>query len=307
MVSRKSCLDLPFLCENRAMGVLLVAAILASGVGQAKDDWSVVETTLARKATVRDGVARVNYPRRDLDVRVGDVNIAAGFGMTTWVAFQRMSKHSGDYAMAMGDFVATDAEAPAAQRALLNGGMELSAVHNHLLGEQPGLVYMHFSGQGETAKLASAFLTALKTTGAPLEAPPAPDLTGAPDWSSVEQALGRKGTNNGRVYNVSIPRADKIFEDGEEVHALNGAASSVNFQWLGNWRVALTSDLVLTKDEVRPVVHAMHRNGITITALHNHMLEDEPRTFHMHVWAIGAPATLAKAMAEALDLTDSKK
>lgn len=285
---------------------VLAAALLAAGA-QSSDDWTSVEKALSRKATVRDGVCRVNYPRRDLDVRIGDLKVAAGFGLTTWIAFQRMSKHSSDYAMAMGDFVATDAEAPAAQKALLDGGLEITAVHNHLLGENPGIVYMHFSGQGEADKLASAFLGALGKTGAPTEAPPAPDLTGAPDWTALERALGRKGTNNGRVYNVSVPRADRILEEGEEIHALNGAASSVNFQWIADGKVALTSDLVLAKDEVRPVVHAMHRNGITITALHNHMLEDEPRTFHMHVWATGAPEALAKAMAEALDLTESKK
>lgn len=286
---------------------LLAIAVLALPALGLSQGWDKVAKALGRPGVERDGVYRINYPRRDLSVTVGEIKLAPGFALTTWVAFQPMTGHRSRFAMVMGDFVSTAEELPVAQSALLKGGFEITGVHNHLAGTQPGLIYMHFSAKGDPEELATKFLTALRTTKAPTDAPPAPDLTNAPDWSGLERVLNRKGTNNGRVYNLSVPRADKILEAGEPLMPLNGAASSVNFQSLGEGRCALTTDLILLKDEVRPVVAALHRNGITVTALHNHMLEDEPRTFHLHVWAVGETEKLASAMAEALALTDSKK
>jgi hypothetical protein len=292
--------------------VLIGAAALAPAQG-----WQSVESALGRKGVERDGVYRVTFPRRDLDVRIGDarigdtriggIRIEPAFGLTTWAAFSRMTGHRSRFVMVMGDFVVTDAELPAAQKALLDGGLTVTAVHNHLAGESPSIKYMHFSGRGEPGKLAQALRTALAATGTPSGTPAPAAPVPEPDWTAVESALGVKGTRNGKVLNVGVPRLEKILEEGEELKATNGGASSINFQWIADGRVAVTSDLVLLRNEVQPVIRALYQNGITITALHNHMIEDEPRTFHLHVWAVGDPAKLAQGMAAALALTNSKR
>ncbi len=266
-----------------------------------------IDAVLQRKGSLNGGVYRVTFPRRDLDVRIGTMRLEAGFALTTWAAFVPMAGHQSRFAMLMGDFVATESELPAAQSALLENGIGVTGVHNHVVGERPGIVYMHYSAKGEPAKLAGALLAALKTTGTPLGELSPPKAMREPDWSEVDAILGFKGARNGRVLNVSIPRADPILHEGEPLTAPSGANSSINLQWIEKDLAAITSDLVLIADEVEPVVRALHRAGITVTALHNHMLYDEPRTFHLHAWATGRPAELARGMRSALDRMKVKR
>jgi hypothetical protein len=274
----------------------LVSCLFLAG-GQ---DLTELDRILDRKGTLREDVVRFAFPRSDLHVEIAGVRLEPAFALTTCAAFTPMGKHAPGWGMVMGDFVVTEAELPRAQKALLQGGLTVTGVHNHLAGESPGMLYMHYAGKGELSKLAQALVGALRMTGTPLGPPPAPLDIAAPDWSKVEEILGHTGGRNGRVLNVSVPKPP-IRHEGEPLPIPMGGASSINFQWIEPGKVAVTSDLVLFPDEVEPVVRALHAAEIPITALHNHMVYDEPRTFHLHVFAIGEPEALAAGMRKALN------
>ncbi len=121
------------------------------------------------------------------------------------------------------------------------------------------------------------------------------------DTASITKTLGVAGKVNGGVYQVSVPRAEKIMEHGTEVPPSMGTATAINFQPTGGGKAAITGDFVLTAKEVNPVLRALRENGIEVTAVHNHMLDDEPRLFFMHFWANDDAAKLAKGLRAALD------
>ena len=279
---------------------MLLLFATAAWAGLQGVDTAAIDAVLVRKGTEREGVYRVNFPRRDLNVMVGEVKLEPAFALTTWAAFSPMG-HGSKSAMLMGDFVVTAAELPKAQRALLDGGIRISGVHNHVVGETPQVMYMHYTAKGDAAQLAKALLEALKTTGTPLGELPPPAPSATPDWNEVETILKYKGARNGSVLNLSIPRANAILHEGEALKAPNGANSSLNFQMLADGSAVATSDLVLLADEVDAVIAALHKGGVTVTALHNHMLLDEPRTFHLHTWGMGKPSDLARTFRAALD------
>ena len=210
----------------------------------------------------------------------------------------------------MGDLVLTMDEVNPVMTKLAAGGIEITALHNHLLRNQPFTMYMHVQGLGDPAKLAAALRTALaesKTpfTGAPAaaSAPPAIDL----DTAALDQTLGTKGTNNGGVYQFTIPRAEPIKDDGMEVPPPMGSANAINFQPTGGGKAAITGDFVLIAKEVNPVLSALRDHGIEVTAIHNHMLGDEPHLYFMHFWANDDAIKLAKGIRAALDKTASAK
>jgi len=187
---------------------------------------------------------------------------------------------------------------------LVEGGIEVTALHNHLLRNQPFTMYMHILGQGDPVKLAAALHTALGESKTPLAAaasaqagaPPPIDL----DTAAIDTALGAKGTNNGGVYQFGIPRAEPIKDAGMDVPAAMGSANAINFQPTGGGRAAITGDFVLIAKEVNPVMKALREHGIEVTALHNHMLDEEPRLFFMHFWANDDAKKLAEGLKAAL-------
>jgi len=288
---------------------LSMLAALSMALLQTTFDWSGVSKALGREGTFSDGVYRINFPRADLKVRVGEVEIQPGFGLTTWAAFAPMQGHRGKAVMGMGDFVVTADELPRVQSRLLAANWSITAVHNHLAGEQPQVMYMHFSKIGEAETLAGELRTALAETRTPI-APTMGLSQLLPEtharWQSIQAQLGRKGRENPRVLNLSLPRAEVLKEAGEVLKPSNGGASSVNFQILDAARIAATGDLILLADEVQPVLKALHAAGITVTALHNHMLLDEPRTFHLHFFAAGGDAAIVQGVKEALSRTNLK-
>jgi hypothetical protein len=278
----------------------MLASLVFIALGSAPQEMPELEQVFGRKGIEREGVTRYTFPRRDLNVQCEGVRLEPAFALTTWAAFAKMTGHESKFAMVMGDLVVTEEELPRAQKALLDSGLTITGVHNHISGERPAIMYMHYGGKGEARRLAEAVLAVVKTTGTPTETAPASNVP-PPDWTAVENILGHTGTRNGVVLNVGIPRAG-IQHEGEPLPAPMGASSSVNFQLVSAQRVAVTSDLVLLGDEVDAVVKALHTAGITVTALHNHMIFDDPRTFHLHVFAVGDPAHLARGIKSALDL-----
>src|ERR1700736_720179 len=281
---------------------LTLAALVAAAPGAVfADDWQtqVGEALGKTGSAAPGGIYRVGLPRTDLKVTLDGVELKPGFALGSWLAFERM----GEQGMVMGDLVLTMDEVTPVMTKLAAGGIEITALHNHLLRNQPFTMYMHVQGNGDPTKLAAVLHTALAESKTPLSAAAAPSPTPPPielDTAAIDQTLGAKGTNNGGVYQLGIPRAEPIKDDGMEVPPAMGSANAINFQPTGGGKAAITGDFVLIAKEVNPVLKALREHGIEVTALHNHMLDDEPRLFFMHFWANDDAKKLAEGLKAAL-------
>src|SRR5437016_7040283 len=269
-------------------------------------DWQKVDDTLGRKPAVSGDVHRYGFPRTDLSVTLDGVTIKPALALGGWVAFK--PAHGG--AMVMGDLVLLETEINPVMLKLIEGGLEITAVHNHLLRASPATFYMHVGGQGDPVKIAETLYAALSASKTPLAppaaaaAPPAIDL----DTAKLEETIGAKGQNNGGVYAFAVPRRDPISENGAPIVPPGpmGVATAINFQPTGGGKAAITGDFVLTGTEVNPVVKALRENGIEVTAIHSHMLTEQPRLIFMHFWANDDAIKLARGLRAALDKTASK-
>jgi hypothetical protein len=275
-------------------------------------DWSQVEQALGPAGTTQPGaVHKLGLPRTDLHVTVDGVVIEPALALGGWLAFRSM----GNEARVMGDLVMAEDEINPVMSKLFANGIMVTAVHNHLLRAQPPTFFMHVAGQGDPVKLATALHEALGASKTPLSAPGASALppTAAAsgsldiDTARLEATLGHKGTANGGVYQFAIPRADTISDDGMPVPPAMGTAIGVNFQPTGGGKAAITGDFVLLAAEVNPVLQALRENGIEVTAVHNHMLDDTPRVFFVHFWANDDAQKLAHGIRMALDKVNVAK
>jgi len=284
---------------------LALAALLsgASGVSLAADnDWQarVGEALGKPGAATPSGIYRVGLPRTDLKVTLDGVELKAGFALGSWLAFEKM----GEGGTVMGDLVLTMDEVSPVMTKLAAGGIEVTALHNHLLRNQPFTMYMHIQGYGDPVKLAAALHTALAESKTPLGSAPAAPAAAPPqidlDTAALDQTLGAKGTNNGGVYQFGIPRAEPIKDGNMDVPPPMGSANAINFQPTGGGKAAITGDFVLVAKEVNPVLKALREHGIEVTAIHNHMLDDQPRLYFMHFWANDDVKKLAVGLKAAL-------
>ena len=280
---------------------LFVAALFAVN-SFSQIDSTALNNVFGKKGTVTGNVYKVSFPRSDLKVKVGDFNVAPGLALGTWVGIIQMEGH----AMIMGDLVLLDAEVPKVINKLMEENLEVTAIHNHLINETPAVKYIHYHGEGNATELAQKIKAVLEVTATPLTVPAAQNQTQTPDWSKVTAILGTSGKQNGMLLQYSFPRNEKLTESGMEMPPSIGMATSINFQ-MNRDKAAITGDFVLLADEVNPVVKALTENGITPTAIHSHMLKDEPRLFMMHFWAVDNPEKLAKGLQAALDKINSKK
>jgi len=293
------------------MRIILSAAILSAalaGIARAEEvDWSKVDAALGRKAAAVGGdVHRYGFPRTDLQVTLDGVTIKPALALGGWVAFK--PAHGG--VMAMGDVVLLETEINPVISKLQAAGLEVTAVHNHLLRANPATFYMHIAGHGDAEKVATGIhealavsKTPLATPAAPPPAPPAIDL----DTAQLDQIIGVKGNNNGGVYQFGVPRRDAVTEGGVTLAPAGplGLATGIGFQPTGGGKAAITGDFVLTGEEVNPVIQVLRANNIDVTALHSHMLDEQPRLYFMHFWANDDALKLAKGIRAALDKTAS--
>jgi hypothetical protein len=268
-------------------------------------DWQKVDAAIGRSAAVSGDVHRYGFPRTDLQVKVDDVAIKPGLALGGWTAF----KPTHDGAMVMGDVVLLGNEINPVISKLQAGGLEVTAIHNHLLRAEPMTFYLHVGGHGDPLKMATTIHDALATTKTPMTAPaagtpPAIDL----DTAQLDQIIGVKGSNNGGIYGFAVPRRDPVKEDGMEIAPAGpmGVATGINFQPTGGGKAAITGDFVMIGEEVNPVILALRSNGIEVTALHSHMIGEQPRLFFMHFWANEDALKLAKGLRAAIDKTASK-
>jgi hypothetical protein len=292
------------------LALLFGSAILvsATSAGAQEIDWQKVDTAFGRKAAVVSGdVHRYGFPRSDLSVTLDGVAIKPALALGGWVALK--PAHGG--AMAMGDLVLLESEITPVMTKLIENGLEITAVHNHILRANPATFYMHVGGHGDPVKMATAIREALAASKTPLDppaaaaSPPAVDL----DTAQLDQIIGGKGQANGGTYQFGIPRRDPVKEGGMEISPPGpmGVATAINFQSTGGGKAAITGDFVLAGDEVNPVIKALRENGIEVTAIHSHMLTEQPRLIFMHFWAHDDALKLARGLRAALDKTASTR
>jgi hypothetical protein len=282
------------------LSIAFALVALAAPSLAAEPAWDKVGEALGKAGSMQPGgVYRVALPRSDLHVTLDGVTLKPGFALGGWLAFEPM----GDQALVMGDLVMTQDEINPVMKKFEESGIEVTALHNHLLRAEPMTMYMHVMGHGDPVKLASALHAALSLSKTPFEAPSGTseaqqmDL----DTAAIDKIMGAKGKANGGVLGYGIPRAEKISDDGMPVPPPMGSAIGINFQPTGGGKAAITGDFVLTAAEVNPVAKALRDNGIEVTAIHSHMLDEQPRLFFMHFWANDDAQKLATGLRATLD------
>ncbi len=279
-----------------------IALIFAAAASAQEIDWKKVDAALGKTAAVSGDVHRYGLPRTDLQVTVDGVTIRPAFALGGWVAFKPL--HGG--AMLMGDLVLLGTEIKPVMSKLLEDGIDVTAIHNHVLRADPATFYMHIGGHGDPVKMAASIRAALALSKTPLgppaaapSPPPAIDL----DTATLDEIIGVKGQPNGGVYQFNVPRRDPITEAGMVVPIAMGSANAINFQPTGGGKAAITGDFVITGNEVNPMIRALRANGIEVTAIHSHMLTEQPRLIFVHFWANDDALKLAKGLRAALEKT----
>lgn len=276
---------------------LLAVTAMAAGQEQKAADWALVESTLGRAGKLDRGVYKVTFPRTDLRVRIGSTSVDAAAALTSWMAFRQDSGG----AVVDGDLALLESEVTPVVSTLALNGFEIAAIHNHLMSERPRVMFVHFFARGDLGKMTSGLKNALAQTKTP-RAPAAAESKPAYDTKAIESVLGRAGTANGDVLSFSFPREHRISTHSVVLPPAMGMATGINFQ-SSPAGVAATGDFVLREGEVEAVIDVLRAGGITVTAVHTHLLDAEPRMMFLHFWAEGAPVTVAKTLKTALEQT----
>ena len=275
---------------------LFVGAILvsATAAGAQDIDWEKVDAALGRKGAVSADVHRYGFPRSDLTVKLDGVTIKPALALGGWVAFKPM------HGEVMGDLVLLETEVNPVMAKLIENGIEITCC------EPIRRRSTYTSADTATrSRWRTAVRTALAESKTPLEAPPAAASAPAVDLDvkQLDEIVGAKGRQNGGVYQFSVPRREAISEDGMAVAPPGpmGVATGINFQPTGGGKAAITGDFVLAGNELNPVIKTLRENGIQVTALHSHMLTEEPRLLFMHFWANDDAVKLARGLHAALE------
>jgi hypothetical protein len=261
-------------------------------------DTTAIEQAIGKAGEMKDGVYKVSLPRTDLSVSVKDVRVKPGLALGSWIAF----KDTGGQAVVDGDLVLTEDEVTPVFQKLRKERIEVSALHNHLIGESPRVMFLHIAGKGDAARLARAIKEALSLTKTPIEAAgkTASEEAGF-NTEQIQEALGYKGQVKGGVLHVNIPRPEPIKMDGATLPPSMGMSTALNFQATGDNKIAATGDFVLTRDEVDGVTKALAEHDIAVTALHNHLVHGTPALYFMHFWANDSADKVAKGLRAGLD------
>jgi hypothetical protein len=279
--------------------VWLVCGVLSAGtMVQAQDvpsDYQQVLTYLGRTGDYKANVLKVNIPRNDLTVTVAGVKTPTPFGFGGWIS---LTKGQGMDVM-MGDLVLTQDQVNPVMSALLENGLEVTALHNHFFWEEPRVFYMHVHGHGAPIDLARKVKPALDLIGPSSPAPPA--AVPMMDDTRLAQIAGHAGERTGPVYKITVGRDDlKITEMGAVINARMGLNTWAAFVGTDK-EAAIAGDVAMLASEVTPVLKALRRNGLQIVAIHHHMTGTEPTIYFLHYWGTGPAATLAAGFRAALD------
>jgi hypothetical protein len=276
----------------------LFAFVLTGARPALSADFSEVEKILGIPGQMQEGVTVFSFPRHDLRIKIGDDPVPTAIGFGSWTAWKEM----GGEAMVMGDLVLLQKEINPVISALAEANVSVTALHNHFLGEDPRIMYMHIYGRGQAAPMATGIRSALNKSGTPRPglttggtSPPTMSL----DTKRLEEVIGHPGKAGGGVFKIIIGRPG-VKMDGIEMTASMGLNTWAAFAGT-NERAHVAGDVAMTAKEVNPVIRALRRGGIEITAVHNHMLNEEPRIFFLHYWGTGTAEDLAKTVREAFD------
>ena len=290
-----------------AMIVLLVslalfAAALPSETNAASPPaaatWDSVSAILQTKDAFAGGYHRFNLPRRDITLRVGGVTVAPELAQGAWAGFS----DDPDMAMVMGDLVLETSELAPVLAELAKQGLVVTAIHNHLVGEEPRLVYVHFGGHGRVTDLARQLDRALALTATPRPVAPAQAAPLAIDSAFVFGGLGRSGRTHGSVAQITFMLVPgPVAMDGMTVTPALGYASPVNIQAVDGTRAVATGDFAVTGAQVEPMLRAFAAHGITATALHTHMIGESPTIYFIHFWADGPLAQVVQGLRAVVD------
>jgi hypothetical protein len=291
---------------KRFLTVCAALSLASAPVARAQDiptEYQQVLTALGKQGDFKDKVLKVNIPRNDLSVTVADVKTPTPFGFGGWVA---MTKGTGGMDVMMGDLVLTQDEVNPVMSALLDNGIDVTAVHNHFFWEEPRIFYMHVHGHGTPADLARKVKPALdligKGTSRPAAAPAAPGAAPTPtiDSAKLAQIVGAQGEQSGAVYKITIGRNDlKLTEMGAPINARMGLNTWAAFVGT-NEKAAIAGDVAMLASEVQPVLKALRRNGIDVVAIHHHMTGTQPTIYFLHYWGTGPADRLATAFKAAV-------
>jgi Domain of Unknown Function (DUF1259) len=258
--------------------------------------------TLGKTGDFKDNVLKVNIPRNDLSVTVANVKTPTAFGFGGWVA---MTKGTGGMDVMMGDLVLTQEEVNPVMSALLENGLEATALHNHFFWDEPRMFYMHVHGHGSPAELARKVKPALDLIGKGTARPTAGSVVAAPaaptiDTAKVAQIAGHQGEQNGAVYKITVGRDDlKLTEMGAPINARMGLNTWAAFVGT-NDNAAVAGDVAMLANEVQPVLKVLRQSGIDIVAIHHHMSGTNPTIYFLHYWGTGPADKLATAFKAAL-------
>lgn len=285
-------------------GYLLGSIVLFCSAGRAEaqspsgSSWDSVAATLKSPSAPAAGYHRYNFPRRDLAVRVREVQVAPGLALTGWVGFAGAPSD----ATTMGDLIVTASELGPVVRALLDHGIDITAIHNHLAGESPQILYLHFHGHGAATALAVRLDQVLGMTAAPRPVVPNTPVPLGIDTALVFDALGIHGRAAGSVASVSpvlVPAT--VFLGADSLVRTLAAASPINIQQLSGGLAATSGDFAVLADRVQPLLRALAGAGITPTAVHSHLVGERPTITYVHFWGVAPLADLARGLRAALD------
>ena len=292
-----------FLTVCAALSLSFASAALAQDIPA---EYQQVLTALGKQGDYKVNVLKVNIPRNDVSVTVANVKTPTPFGFGGWVA---MTKGTGGMDLMMGDLVLTQDEVNPVMSALLDNGIDVTALHNHFLWDEPRMYYMHVHAHGKPADLARKVKPALdligKGAGRPAAAPAA--AAAAPgttiDTAKLAQIVGTPGEQTGAVYKITIGRDDlKLTEMGAPINARMGLNTWAAFVGT-NDNAAVAGDVAMLATEVQPVLKALRKNGIDVVAIHHHMTGTQPTIYFLHYWGTGPAEKLATAFKAAVSET----
>ncbi|HUS03531.1 MAG TPA: DUF1259 domain-containing protein, partial [Chitinophagaceae bacterium] len=245
-----------------------------------------IENIFGKMPSKENGFYKFSFPRQDLNVMLEGVKVDPRFAFTTWFAFMPQDS-AGSSGMLMGDVVLLESEFKNVLKKLDEKGIDIAAIHNHLLAEKPKIMYLHVMSMGKPEDLFNSLKEVLSVTATPLKSSFS-DTSQNMDWGKTEETMGIIGKKEGSILKFSIPRNERIKDAGVEIPENFGVNSVINFQKVGN-KAAITGDFVLIPSEVTIVQKMLTRGNILVTALHSHMLFEQPRLFFMHFWAVDDP------------------
>lgn len=281
-----------------AMGAVLFFLTAAAPASPALDTSAIQNAIGLTGKMMPGGIFRVSIPRDDLHVTVDRIRLKTALALGGYAVYEPLQQG----ALVMGDLPLLQSEVDSVQRDLLQSGFAITALHNHLLNETPHVMYMHYMKSGDPVAISRQLRDALKKTGMSFVHRAAAPAAAFPFATQIDAALNLTGSAHDGIYSVSLPRPEKITDDGTPLPPAMGVATSINFQTAGTNAIATTGDFVLTADQVQPVMRALQSHGIEVTALHQHLVGADPTLYFMHFWAAGSQASVLPGLRAALDL-----